>query len=79
MNLAIDVELTQNPDSDLLGIFTAADAGVEPLHSGKMIYLPTHFVGIFLDQYLRTVEAWTRLRGSILYRGQEVDCWLVIY
>ena len=46
---------------------------VEPQHIHKMIYLPTPFVGIFLEQEIMPADAWTRLRGVIIYGGLEVD------
>ena len=48
---------------------------VEPQHIHKMIYLPTPFVGIFLEQEIMPADAWTRLRGVIVDGGHEVDSW----
>ena len=50
VDLAIDAALALDPDADLLGPFTTTDAVVEPLRFCKMIYLPTPFSSLFLEQ-----------------------------
>ena len=46
---------------------------MEPLRFCKKIYLPAPFVGLFLEQNLTPVKAWTHLHGDIVDGGQEVD------
>ena len=76
--MAIDAALSLDPDADLLGPFTAADADVEPLHVRKTIYLPAPFVGLFLERDITPAEAWNRLHGAIVDAGQEVDFWPIV-
>ena len=74
-DLDIDVALTINPDTDLLGDFSSTNADVEPFRVPKKIYLLAPFVGIFLERVSHTLaEAWTSLRGAIVKGVHEVDC-----
>ena len=72
-DLDIDAALELDPDTDLLGPFTTANSGVEPLCIRKTIYLPTPFVGNFLYRDLTPTEAWNHICGAIGDAGQEVD------
>ena len=71
--LAIYTTLTADPHTNLLGHFTSMDANVEPLCIRNTICLPTTFIDLFLKWDLTPMEAWTRLRGVIIYGGLEVD------
>ena len=73
-DLEIDALLSQDPDAELLGPFTAVDADVEPLYVSKTIYLPAPFFWLFFERDLTPAEAWNRLCGDITNGGQEVDC-----
>ena len=64
--MAIDVDLDNYTDANLLGPFTAADKDVEPLCIRMMIYLPASFVGLFIERYLMPAEAWTCLGSAIV-------------
>ena len=67
--------MAQDPDTNLLGTFNAANANVETLRICKTIYLPAPFSGILLEQQdLMLAEVWDRLLCAIINRGQEVDC-----
>ena len=74
MELAIDVALYQDPDANLLGPFTAANADVEPLCIHKTIYLPAPFIRLLIERYINLAEAWNLIHGAIDNRGKEVDC-----
>ena len=78
-DLAIYTVLSCDPNTDLLGPFTAADAYVEPLRVLKTIYHPAPFVALFLEIYLMLTEASNRLRGTIVDAGHEVDCRPIVH
>ena len=75
---SIDTALTSDPELDLLGPFAADESDVEVICVSKTIYLPTPFVGVFLERNLTPVEAWSCLRGAIVDAGSTVYCCLVI-
>ena len=77
-DLSIDTVLTANPYIDLLGPFYYTDVNVEPLHIRNNIYLLTLFVGIFLEQDLTPIEAWTCICSDIVDGFLEVDCLPII-
>ena len=67
--------MAQDPDTNLLGTFNAADANVETLRIRKIIYLPAPFSGLLIEQQdLVLAGAWDCLRCAIINRGQKFDC-----
>ena len=78
MDLAIDTSLAEKPGTNLLEPFSSMDGNVEPLHIYKNIYLHAPFVRLLIKRDLMPVEAWTRLHGTILDVGLEVDCNTII-
>ena len=73
-DLAIYTTLVSDPGADLLGTFNSTYANVEPLCIRKTICLPATFIENFLTWDLTPMEAWTRLRGTIVDGGLEFDC-----
>ena len=63
---AIGMDLDANPSADLLGPFSTDDSNVDAVRISKTVYLPDLDVGMFLEQNLITVEAWSRLQGGIV-------------
>ena len=78
IDMYIYTVLDADPDTHLLGTFYSMDANTEPLCVQKNINLPTPFVGLFLKWDLTPVETWTRLCGTIVDGGLEVDCFPII-
>ena len=70
--------VSADPGTNLLGTFSSMDANTEPLCFHKNINLPAPFVGLFLKWDLTAVETWTRLCGTIVDGGLEVDCFPII-
>ena len=57
-----------------MGPYGAGDAGVESVRCRKTVYVPAPYVGLLLSGDLTPVEAWQRLRGSIVDAAAEDTC-----
>ena len=68
-NLAMDAAMSQDPDADLLGPFTADNVDAELLRVCKTIYLQAPLFGLFLERYHTPMKAWTRLYVAIVDGG----------
>ena len=66
--------LVTDPELYLMGTFSAQSANVDDIRVRKTIYLPTSFVGVFLERDLIPFEACIFLYGGIINAGVTVDC-----
>ena len=74
----IESALSENLNLDLLGPLSADDSDMEVIRIKKTIYLPTPYVGIFLERDLTPNYAWSRLQGAIVDARGEVGCQTII-
>ena len=71
---AIDASIAGDPDLKLLGPYEAGDMGVESIRCRKTVYVPAPYVGLLLGSDLTPIEAWHRVRGSIVDAAAEDAC-----
>ena len=74
----IYMAMSAYPDLKLLVPFVANNDGDNILRVQNQIYIPPPYICIFLGGKLTPAEAWTRLWGSIMGTGAEVDCCPII-
>ena len=70
--LAVDLEL------DLMGTSVTDNVDMDALCFIKTNYLPSPFVGIFLECNFTTVETWSCLCGAIVNSGATIGCHPII-
>ena len=68
------MELAAKYYVELLGTFTAEDTGIDYAQLRKTIYPPLPYTGMFLEQNLTPVEAWSHIRGDIVDAGSKAYC-----
>ena len=61
MGQTIDDMFAVNPQTELLGPFTDADAGTVSARVRHTIFLPTPYIGMFLNRDFSPKEAWLQL------------------
>ena len=71
---AIDTSLALDTNLTLLGPYGAGDAWVETIRCRKTVYVPLRYVGLLLGANLSPIEAWYRLRGTIVDVAVEEAC-----
>ena len=71
---AINIYLSGDANLTLLGPYVVVDTGVEIIRCCKTVYVPAPYVGLLLCDDLTPVEAYNRLRGSIIDAAAEDAC-----
>ena len=71
---AIDAAIAGDADLKMIGTYGAGDAGVESLRCRKTVYVPATYVSLLLSGDLTPIEAWQRLRESIVDAVAEDAC-----
>ena len=76
---AIDNSLTADPNAQVLGPWTAADAGAIQTRTRSTCYVPPAYVNLFLAGPLTPRQAWESVRAQIVADGREADCMPLIH